>query len=126
MKKYAFESLNVWNESRLFVKWIYEITRHYPNSEIFGLVQQMRRASISVISNIAEGTSRKSYRDQAHFSQMSYSSILEILNHLIISVDLGLIDERTLTEGRQMIEGLTIKVAGLRKTQLRYAEDKNA
>ena len=118
MKIYAFENLRVWNESRLFVKWIYEITECYPKDERFGLVSQMRRASVSVVSNIAEGSSRKSYKDQAHFYQISYSSLIEVLNQLIISKDLGFIDDGKLNEGRILMEVLANKVGGLRNSQL--------
>ena len=121
MKVYAFENLRVWNESREFVKWIYKITGTFPKSELFGLANQLRRASISVVSNIAEGSSRISYKDQAHFSQISYSSLIEILNQLLIAFDLGLINQNTLNDGRTMIESLSGKIAGLRKTQLGYA-----
>ena len=76
MHTYSFEKLEVWKEARELVVWIYSITKEYPSEEKFGLVTQLRRAAVSVVSNLAEGSSRKSAKDQAHFSQIAYSSLL--------------------------------------------------
>jgi four helix bundle protein len=118
MHTYSFEKLEVWKEARELVVWIYTITKEYPAEEKFGLVTQLRRAAVSVVSNLAEGSSRKSAKDQAHFSQIAYSSLLEILTQLILSGDLHFIPEETVTEGRAKIENLTMKIAALRNTQL--------
>ena len=114
MHVYSFEKLEVWKEARELVKWIYKITCDFPVDERFGLVQQLRRASISVVSNLAEGSARKTAKDQAHFFTITYSSLIEILNQLIVANDLKFIPEETLNEGRMKIESIIIKVAGLR------------
>jgi len=80
MFEYSFEKLEVWKESIELVKSIYEITKRFPVSEKYGLTNQLRRASVSVSSNLAEGTSRKSKKDQAHYTTMSFGSALEVLN----------------------------------------------
>lgn len=121
MHTYSFEKLEVWKEARELVVWIYSITKEYPSEEKFGLVTQLRRAAVSVVSNLAEGSSRKSAKDQAHFSQIAYSSLLEILTQLILSGDLHFIPEDTVTEGRSKIENLTMKIAALRNAQLARA-----
>jgi four helix bundle protein len=118
MHTYTFEKLEVWKLARDLVVWIYDITNSFPKEERFGLAMQLRRASVSVVSNIAEGTSRSTPRDQAYFTQVSYSSLIEILNQLIISKDLNFIKEELLFEGRGKIEQLTRKTAALRKSQL--------
>lgn len=115
---YSFEKLEVWKEARQFVVWIYKITLQFPEEEKFGLVAQLRRASISVVSNLAEGSARKSAKDQAHFSQMAYSSIIEVLTQLIIANDLCFLSNETLADGRSKIERITGKVSALRNTQL--------
>ena len=115
---YSFEKLDVWMEARKWVVWIYKITENFPTEERFGLISQIRRAALSVVSNLAEGSARKSSKDQAHFSQMAYSSLIEVLNQLIISTDLKFITDEILKEGRSLIEGLTSKVAALRNAQL--------
>lgn len=118
MRKYSFESLDAWKDARILVKWIYSLTNNFPSEEKYGLISQVRRASVSVVSNLAEGSSRKSPKDQAHFSQIAYSSLLEVLNQLIISVDLNFMSENQLTQGRTIIESLTLKVGALRNYQL--------
>src|SRR5688572_22814603 len=115
---YSFEKLDTWKEARAWVTWIYKNTTEFPAEEKFGLVNQIRRASISVVSNLAEGSARKSPKDQAHFYQLAYSSLIEVLNQLIMSNDLSFINDSKLTEGRTMIENLTSKVAALRNARL--------
>ena len=73
---YSFEKLHVWNDARKLVKEIYFITEQFSQSEKFSLTNQMRRASISIVSNIAEGTGRTSAKDQAYFFQIAYSSLI--------------------------------------------------
>ena len=97
---YSFEKLDVWVESRKWVAWIYKITSGFPSEEKYGLTSQIRRASVSVVSNLAEGSARKSAKDQAHFYQMAYSSLIEVLNQLIISNDLKFITDEQLVEVR--------------------------
>ena len=65
---FSFEKLNVWSDSKELIKQIYGVTRKFPEEEKLGLTNQMRRASISISSNLAEGTSRKTNKDKAHFS----------------------------------------------------------
>lgn len=106
------------------VVWVYKITNSFPKEEKFGLIMQIRRASVSVVSNLAEGSARRSAKDQAHFSQIAYSSLVEILTQLIIAGDLSFINDDIITEGRIKIEALTIKVAALRNAQLAKAATK--
>ncbi len=112
---YAFEKLQVWQDSRKLMKGIYEITAKYPNAELFGLSSQMRRAALSISSNLAEGSGRTSKKDQAHFYQISYSSGLELLNQLILSFDLAYINEVDYNTIRNQIEGITNKINALRR-----------
>ncbi len=84
MYTYSFEKLEVWKEAKEFTKNIYAITSEFPELEKFGLVSQLRRASVSVCSNIAEGSARNSNKDKAHFTTMAFSSAVEVLNQLII------------------------------------------
>ena len=91
MKIYSFEKLLVWQESISLVKYIYRITNDFPSEEKFGLISQLRRATVSISSNLAEGTSRKTNKDKAHFTTISFSSAMEVLNQLIISKELDFI-----------------------------------
>ena len=111
---FSFEKLNVWIDSKELVKMIYAVTRKFPEDEKFGLTSQLRRAAVSVASNLAEGSARRSAKDQAHFSQIAYSSLLEILTQLMLSNDLEFINEENLISGRTKIENLTMKVGNLK------------
>ena len=111
MKIYSFEKLESWQNARKLAAWVYRITKDFPNDEKFGLISQMRRASISIASNLAEGTSRISSKEQSHFST------IELLNDLIISNDLAYLPDELYTEGREKIEKQTILIVNLRKSQ---------
>jgi four helix bundle protein len=117
MKVYSFEKLACWQQARQLAVWIYQITKKFPADEKFGIISQMRRAAISIASNIAEGTLRKTTNDQSHFSSIAYSSTLELLNDLIIENDLGFITNEIYEDGREKIERQTLLIAGLRKSQ---------
>jgi four helix bundle protein len=113
MYTFSFERLEVWNKSRLLTKKIYGLTKQFPDSEKFGMTGQLRRAIISVCSNIAEGSSRKSKKDQVHFYNIAFSSLMETLNQLIISNDLEYLDYQSLTELRKEIHPISLMLNGL-------------
>jgi len=117
MKNYSFEKLEAWQHARRLSVWIYQITKKYPEEEKFGIISQMRRAAIAIASNLAEGTSRITSKDQCHFSTIAYSSTIELLNDLIISMDLQFLDENNYTEGRKLVEKQTYLISQLRKSQ---------
>jgi four helix bundle protein len=85
---YGFEKLEVWQKSRELVKEIYLATQQFPSEEKFGIISQLRRAAISVSSNIAEGSSRRGQKDQARFYEIAFGSLIEVLNQLILAQDL--------------------------------------
>jgi len=87
-----FTDLNAWKEGHKLVLMIYEITKKFPKNEIFGLVDQMRRCSVSITSNLAEGYGRYSYKDKLQFFRISAGSITELQNQLIISRDVKFIN----------------------------------
>ena len=83
----SFIDLSAWQEGHKFVVNIYEMSKSLPKEERYGLVSQMQRAAVSVTSNIAEGFSRDSYADKAHFYVMSHGSLTELQNQLYIARD---------------------------------------
>jgi four helix bundle protein len=95
MHTYPFEKLIVWQRSRELNKQIYTITSKFPSEEKFGIVSQIRRAGISVSNNLAEGSARISPKEQARFSEISYSSLMEVLNLYLLAHDLNLINHST-------------------------------
>ncbi|MEE4000299.1 four helix bundle protein [Tenacibaculum sp. FZY0031] len=118
MKIYSFEKLEVWRESISLTKNIYSLTNSFPINEKFGLISQLRRATVSIASNLAEGTARKSNKDKARFITISYSSAMEVLNQLIISRELNYISEKDYILVRKKLEKITNMLNALRKSQL--------
>ena len=107
-KQHNYKKLLIWQNARILVKEIYLISKSFPEDERFGLTSQIRRAMVSVMLNIVEGSGRKSSKDFANFINMAYTSLLEVESILIISVDLEYLEE---TE----INSLNIKVEELLK-----------
>lgn len=107
---YSFEKLDVWKKSKDFAVKIYRATQSFPKEEKFGLVSQLRRASVSVSSNIAEGSSRTTGKDQGRFYTMAYSSAIEVLNQLMISKELQFLTVEAYNELREDIEHITAMI----------------
>lgn len=116
--KYNFEKLQVWVESKELTKQIYKITKKFPKDEKFGFISQLRRASISICSNIAEGVSRSTGKDKARFMTIAFSSAVEVVNQLIISHELELITLTQYEALRKQLESITNKLNALRKYQI--------
>jgi four helix bundle protein len=115
MMKYSFEKLEVWQDSRELTKLVYSITRGFPDDEKFGITNQMRRSVISVSSNIAEGSYRATGKDKSNFMIIAYSSLMELLNQTITSLDLKYINDDQYNEIRKQIEKVSNKLSALTK-----------
>jgi len=89
MSKSNFRNLKVWELARVLARDIYTETQSFPKTETFGLTQQMRRAAISVLCNIAEGQGRSTDADGRHFAVIARGSLLEIEAQLVIAADLN-------------------------------------
>jgi four helix bundle protein len=118
MYTFGFEKLEVWNLSRTFVKEIYKISSTFPPSEIYGITSQMRRSAVSIISNIAEGATRKNPKDQARFTEISFSSLSEILTQIIIAYDLDYLKEEDYKSLRGQLEEISNKLNALHRFQI--------
>lgn len=103
-----FKELKVWQLSRQLVKNIYELTSDFPTSEKYGLVSQLRRCTISIPTNIAEGAGRSTDKDFSHFSNISLGSAYELETLLILSFDVGLIKS-------DQLESLSLKISEIQK-----------
>jgi four helix bundle protein len=88
---HQFKELLIWQKSRNFCSEIYSVTSTFPNDEKFGITNQLRRASVSIPSNIAEGSSRNSNKDFSRFLEIAIGSAYEIETQLLIASDLGFI-----------------------------------
>ncbi len=113
---YSFEKLLVWKKSIDLVEWIYEVTSNFPSEEKFILTSQIRRSAISISSNIAEGSGRRTAKDKSHFLNISYSSAIELLNQMIIALRLQFISASQESEARQKIQEITAMIYGLQKS----------
>jgi four helix bundle protein len=92
MNRYSYKNLNVYQDAKAFVVAVYKLLDSFPDTEKFALCNQIRRAAISVTSNIAEGVSRTSNKEKIHFLEIAYASMMEVDSQLDISVDLQYID----------------------------------
>ena len=119
MKQFSFEKLTVWQKSRKLSVSIYEVTKPFPDDERFGLISQMRRCAISISSNIAEGSGRHSGKDKARFTEIAFSSALELLNQIIIANDLQFISNKNQDVLRDSISEITAMLNSLHKSQLK-------
>jgi four helix bundle protein len=88
-----YKELKIWNDSRILVKEIYQVTQLFPSSEIFGLTSQLRRASVSVPANIAEGTGRGSDKELNRYLDISKGSLFEIETLLVLANDLEYLEK---------------------------------
>ena len=89
----SFTDLQAWREAHTLVLVIYRITRSFPKEEQFGLTNQIRRAAVSVTSNIAEGFSRQSYAEKVNFYSIAQGSLTELQNQLLVARDVSYIKQ---------------------------------
>ena len=122
--RFAFEKLEVWQNSLNYVKTIYEVTNSFPKEELYCLISQIRRAAISVSSNIAEGSTRKSLKDQARYTEIAFGSLIEVLNQLMIANKLQYISDENLDKNRKEIEKISRQINALKNSQLERLNDK--
>lgn len=111
-----YEKLRIWQEAMAFVEIIYKLTRQFPKEEQFGMVSQLRRASVSVPTNIAEGHGKASRADFKRFLSISKGSLQEIDTLLQISLRLGYITSGRYQELRDRIISLVRQITSLMKT----------
>lgn len=88
----SFTSLNAWREGHKLVLLIYEAVKLFPREELFALINQMCRSSVSITSNIAEGFSRQSYKEKVQFYSQAQGSLTELQNQLLVARDVGYLD----------------------------------
>ena len=116
---YAFERLNAWQESRKLVVVVYQLLDRFPKFEKYALCDQIRRSIVSVPSNIAEGSGRISAKEQLHFYEISYGSLMEAYNQLILASDLKYIEINNLQELQPQIDVVARMLNGLRASLLK-------
>ena len=113
-KKYHFKNLDAYKESKNLVKTVYGLLKQFPKEEQYALCDQLRRAVISVPSNIAEGSGRTSAKDQAHFIEMAYGSLMEVECQIDIAYDLSYISQDNINQVEELIDVVAALLSGLR------------
>ena len=106
MLNLSHKKLEVYSISMRMVKEVYRITALFPATELYGIVSQLRRASVSVISNLAEGASRKSSKEKRRFYEISRSSVVEIDTQLEISLMLSFLNKEDIMKLKEYNESI--------------------
>ena len=120
---FSFEGLKVWQEARLLTKLVYQFTLRLPDYEKYALGNQIRRAMISVTSNIAEGSARFSYKEKIHFLEIAYGSLAEVYNQLVVGCDLDYFSFEEIESLKPAFEFVAKLIRGLK---YKFAENLNS
>lgn len=123
MEVFTYRKLLVYQRSKDFVKQVYCLLKLFPKEEQYALCDQLRRASISIASNIAEGMGRSSLREQVHFIEIAYGSLNEVMCQLELSEELGYITIKDLQNLEVQYEEIARMLSGLRKSKIIVSGD---
>lgn len=113
---HSFTGLKAWQEAHGLVVKIYEMTKGFPREEQFGLTNQIRRASVSISSNLAEGFSKKSKKEKTQFYSTALASLTEVQNQMLIARDVGYIANELFQKHAQQTVTVSKLINGLMKT----------
>lgn len=116
MKTHKFRKLNVWQRSIQFVTLIYKITSKFPAEEKYGLIDQIRRASVSICLNIAEGSGAGTDAEFTRFLRMAQRSAYEVIAGLEIAINLKMTDETIINNAISEVDQLSAMLSGLIKS----------
>lgn len=114
MNNYSYKTLNVYQDAKRLVIDTYRLLRKYPAEERYAICDQIRRAAVSITSNIAEGMSRYSDKEKAHFLEISYASMMEVDSQLELSIELGYITQDEYNNIEQQIDSVGKQLSSLR------------
>jgi len=113
---FNFEKLDVWQKAIDFADLVYSLTRRFPDEERFGLTSQMRRAAVSVSSNVAEGSSRMSRNDFARFVELATGSVYEVVSQSVIGLRQGFLNQEGYGRLYAAAEEQSRMLSGLRRS----------
>ena len=116
---FTFERLDIWQKAIEFADLVYSLTRSFPSDERFGLTNQMRRAAVSISSNVAEGSSRNSRTDFARFVEIATGSLFEVVSQSFIGQRQGFLKESDFQQIYSAAEEQGRMLSGLRKSLLK-------
>jgi len=118
---FNFEKLETWQKAIAFADLVYQMTRGFPDDERFGLTNQMRRAAVSVSSNIAEGSARNSKNDYARFLEIATGSLFEVVSQSFVGQRQGFISKADFDLLYAAAEEQGKMLSGLRRSVLENA-----
>ena len=113
---FSFEKLDVWQLSREYVKFVYQLLKTFPREEQYAICDQIRRAVVSVPSNVAEGSGRSSYKEKVHFLEIAGGSLMETYCQLILSNDLGYVSDEDMSAVKSKTATISKLLNALRAT----------
>ena len=122
--QFQFEKLDTWKESRKLVVQVYKLLESFPKTEQYALCDQLRRAAISIPSNIAEGSRRMAIKEYVHFLEIAFGSLMEVYCQLQIAVDLGYITIEDLHGIKPLIFSISRMLSRLRTAKLAQLDNK--
>ena len=113
---FNYKKLVAYQRAKDLVKAVYDLLRGFPKEEQYALCDQLRRAVVSITSNIAEGTNRQTYPDKIHFLEIAYGSLMEVHSQMDVACDLGYISAVNLMFIEELIIGVVKPLSGLRSS----------
>lgn len=122
MEPFYYRRLDVYQNSKRLSRNICELIKKYPQEERFALCDQLRRAVMSIAINIAEGFGRFSFKEKAHFIEIAYGSLTEVLCEIELSLDEGYISEQEFQETEQQLTVIAKQLSGLHASILRNGD----
>lgn len=116
MKDFFYKKLDAYKVAKDFTIYVYALLKNYPTFEQYGICDQLRRAAVSVPSNIAEGMGRMAVKERLHFLEIAYASMIEVLCQLDISQSIGYISAEELSQAEELADRLSRIMSGLRSS----------
>lgn len=113
---FSYRNLIAYQKAKEIVKRTYKLLNKFPADERYAMCDQLRRASVSITSNIAEGTNRFSVKDKAHFIEMAYGSLMEVSSQFEVAEDLGYIPPEDRLSMDKLVEEEARLLSGLKKS----------
>lgn len=115
MKRNTFRDLEAYKAGKEVILIVYQLMRKFPNEERYAMCDQLRRASVSITSNIAEGSGRISIKEKIHFIEFSYGSLMEVISQMDIACDLNYITKEEFDEFELKANSCANLISGLRR-----------
>jgi four helix bundle protein len=114
MECFSYRKLRVYNHAKELVVYVYQLLKLFPKEENYALCDQLRRAVISIPSNIAEGMGRTSIKEQIHFIEIAFGSLYEVMCQIELAKDLNYITEVQFKEIEESVQNVAKPLSGLR------------